>query len=81
MQNVAPDQRFGVGDTAPQGAIVSMKDGWLLLDQGWAVNSSGIIQTMGITYIVSVYTVGQPSREAGMQVLNTICRQIVKALI
>ena len=81
MQNVAPDQRFGVGDTAPQGAIVSMKDGWLLLDQGWAVNSSGIIQTMGITYIVSVYTVGQASREAGMQILNIICRQIVKALM
>ena len=81
MQNVASDQRFGVGDTAPQGAIVSMKDGWLLLDQGWAVNSSGIVQAMGITYIVSVYTNDQASRETGMQILNITCRQIVKALI
>ena len=81
MQNIAPDQRFGVGDTAPQEAIVSMKDGWLALDQGWAVNSSGIIQTTGITYIVSVYTVGRVSQEAGMQILNTTCQQIVTALM
>jgi len=81
MQNIAPDQRFGVGDTAPQEAIVSMKDGWLALDQGWAVNSSGIVQTTGITYIVSVYTVGRASQEAGMQILNTTCRQIVTALM
>lgn len=81
MQNIASDQRFGVGDTAPQEAIVSMKDGWLALDQGWAVNSSGIVQTTGITYIVSVYTVGGASQEAGMQILNTTCRQIVTALM
>ncbi len=81
MQNIAPDQRFGVGDTAPQGAIVSMKDGWLALDQGWAVNSSGIVQTTKITYIVSVYTVGQASQEAGMRIVNTTCRQILAALM
>jgi beta-lactamase class A len=81
MQNIAPDQRFGVGDTAPQGAIVSMKDGWLALDRGWAVNSSGIVQTTKITYIVSVYMTGQASQEAGMQIINTTCRQILAALI
>ncbi len=80
MQNIVPDQRFGVGDTAPQGAIVSMKDGWLALDHGWAVNSSGIVQTSKITYIVSVYTTGQVSQETGMQILNTACRQILSAL-
>lgn len=80
MRNIVPDQRFGVGDTAPRGAIVSMKDGWLALDQGWAVNSSGIVQTSKITYIVSVYTAGQVSQEAGMQILNTTCRQIFAAL-
>lgn len=81
MQNIVSDQRFGVGDTAPQGAIVSMKDGWLALDRGWAVNSSGIIRTGEITYIVSVYTAGQASQKAGSQILNTICRQITNALI
>ncbi|HEY4034682.1 MAG TPA: serine hydrolase [Ktedonobacteraceae bacterium] len=81
MQNIAPDQRFGIGDTAPQGAIVSIKDGWLALDQGWAVNSSGIVQAAGITYIVSVYTTGQPSQETGMQLMNTTCQQIATALI
>jgi hypothetical protein len=81
MQNIAPDQRFGIGDTTPQGTIVSMKDGWLALDQGWAVNSSGIVQAAGITYIVSVYTTGQPSQETGIKIMNTTCQQIATALI
>lgn len=80
MQNVALDQRFGIGDTAPQDATVSMKDGWLALDQGWAINSSGIVQTPKITYIVSIYTAGQASQDIGMQILNTACQQIVRAL-
>jgi beta-lactamase class A len=81
MQNVTPDQRFGVGDTAPRGSIVSMKNGWLLLDQGWAVNSSGIVQTPGITYIVSVYTMRGTSQEGSMRMIGTIYRQIVTALV
>jgi beta-lactamase class A len=81
MQNVTPDQRFGVGDTAPRGSIVSMKNGWLLLDQGWAVNSSGIVQTPGITYILSVYTMGGTSQESSMRIIATIYRQIVTALM
>ncbi len=73
MQNVVPDQRFGVGDTAPHGSIVSMKNGWLLLDQGWAVNSSGIVQTPRITYILSVYTMRGASQEGSMRIIRTIC--------
>jgi hypothetical protein len=76
MQNVAP-----VGDTAPRGSIVSMKNGWLLLDQGWAVNSSGIVQTPGITYILSVSTMEGISQESSMRIIATICRQIVTALV
>jgi beta-lactamase class A len=81
MQNIALDQRFGVGDTAPRGSIVSMKNGWLLLDQGWAVNSSGIVQTPRITYILSVYTVGGASQEGSMRIIGTICRQIATTLV
>ena len=81
MQNVVPDQRFGIGDTAPRGSIVSMKNGWLLLDQGWAVNSSGIVQTPRITYILSVYTMGGTSQEGSMRIISTICRQIATALV
>jgi beta-lactamase class A len=81
MQNVVPDQRFGIGDTAPRRSIVSMKNGWLLLDQGWAVNSSGIVQTPRITYILSVYTMGGASQEGSMRIIRTICRQIATALV
>ena len=30
MENIEPDQQIGVGDTAPSGATVAMKDGWVL---------------------------------------------------
>jgi hypothetical protein len=30
MENVEPNEQVGVGDTAPTGAMVAMKDGWVL---------------------------------------------------
>lgn len=53
--------RWGVGDTAPPGARVYMKDGWVTGPDGrWAQNSSGIVVVGGETYIISVYTAHQP---------------------
>lgn len=53
--------RWGVGDTAPRGAKVYMKDGWVTGPDGlWAQNSSGIVVAGGETYIISVYTAHQP---------------------
>jgi beta-lactamase class A len=53
--------RWGVGDQAPDGAQVYMKDGWVTgPDDLWAQNSSGIVVTSGETYIISVYTAHQP---------------------
>jgi beta-lactamase class A len=44
MEHIEPDQQVGVGDTAPPGAVVAMKDGWLPGPDGlWAMNSSGIV--------------------------------------
>ncbi len=55
-------QRWGVGQAAPEGATVYMKDGWVAGPDGaWAMNSSGIVESGGETYILSVYTQHQPS--------------------
>jgi beta-lactamase class A len=59
---VDPGQRWGVGDAAPEGATVYMKDGWVVgPDNLWAMNSSGIVASGGETYILSVYTQHQSS--------------------
>jgi beta-lactamase class A len=48
--------RWGVGDTAPPGAKVYMKDGWVTgPDDLWYQSSSGIVAASDETYIVSVY--------------------------
>ncbi|GAC1693410.1 MAG: hypothetical protein NVS9B9_15700 [Ktedonobacteraceae bacterium] len=44
MEHVQADQRVGVGDTAPRGATVALKDGWVTGPDGlWVMNSSGIV--------------------------------------
>jgi beta-lactamase class A len=48
--------RWGVGTTAPAGARVFMKDGWVTGPDGlWSQSSSGIVILGGETYIISVY--------------------------
>ncbi|HEY7414117.1 MAG TPA: serine hydrolase [Ktedonobacteraceae bacterium] len=56
VENIEYDQQVRVGDTAPPGAVVAMKDGWVPgPDDLWAMNTSGIVQTGKEVYIVSVY--------------------------
>ncbi len=82
MQNIESDQRWGVGDTAPTGATVSMKDGWLPGSDGlWNVNTSGIVNVDGATYIVSVYTQQQASLVNGQSIVQTVCGDITSAFV
>ncbi len=81
MENVESDERVGVGDTAPAGAAVAMKDGWVIGPDGlWAVNSSGIVTTSGETYIISAYTQGQPSLGAGQSAIRQISAAVAANL-
>jgi beta-lactamase class A len=61
LGSVDQGQRWGVGQAAPDGASVYMKDGWVAAPDGsWAMNSSGIVESGGETYLLSVYTQHQP---------------------
>lgn len=81
MRSVESDQRFGVGDSAPSGASVAMKDGWVPEPDGWwAVNSSGIVIVGSETYIVTVYSKEQPSFGAGQVIVNHVAGAIGQAL-
>lgn len=81
MQHIEVDQRWGVGDTAPDGATVSMKNGWVPGPDGlWSVNTSGIVTKGGETYIVSVYTREQSSLADGQAIVQRVCGAVASSL-
>jgi len=81
MENIEPDQRMGVGDTAPHGAIYAMKDGWVPgPDNLWWDNSSGIVTVGPETYIISVYTGEQDSEDDGWSIVDHVCAAIGQIL-
>jgi beta-lactamase class A len=82
MEQVEADQRVGIGDTAPIGSIVAMKDGWVPGPSGlWAANSSGIVMMGRETYIIAVYTKENSSLGAGWSVVQQVCRMAASRLL
>ncbi len=88
MENIESDQQVGVGDTAPPGATVAMKDGWLQAEGPdgpetgpWAMNSSGIVTLGKETYIISVYTIGNNTLQDGQAIARHVCSAVASALI
>lgn len=81
MENIEADQQIGVGDTAPPGATVAMKDGWVVEPDGlWAMNSSGIVMDGHETYIIAVYTQDQETLQDGQAITEHICGAIASLL-
>lgn len=82
MEHIESDQQVGVGDTAPGGATVAMKDGWVPAPDGlWAMNSSGIVTSGQETYIISVYTRDQNSLGDEYAIVQHICGTVASLLI
>jgi hypothetical protein len=78
MGNIEPDQRMGIGVTAPTGAIYYMKDGWVQVpDNSWALNSTGIVTVGKETYIIAVYS-RNPNYD--WSAVEHVCGQIGKLL-
>lgn len=81
MEHVEADQQVGVGDTAPRGATVALKDGWVPAPDGlWAMNSSGIVMLGQETYIIASYTREDPSLLAGQNAVRQICAYVASQL-
>ncbi len=81
LANVAPEDQIGVGDTRPQGASVTMKDGWVIgTDDKWAMNSSGIVTVGGETYIISVSSEHLTSLEQGQDIARQVCTRVATLL-
>ena len=81
MGHIESDQQMGVGDTAPAGATVAMKDGWVTGPDGlWAVNSSGIVTVGGETYEIAVYSQHFGDITTGWDIVRTVASDVGKAL-
>jgi beta-lactamase class A len=81
MENIESDQQVGVGNTAPNGSTVALKDGWVPGPDGlWAMNSSGIVMSGKETYIISVYTQEQQSLDTGQAIVTHVCSSVASLL-
>jgi beta-lactamase class A len=82
LRRVIPEQRIGVGTTAPKGADVAMKVGWVTgPDDLWVMNSSGIVTYDGVTYVIAVYTDRDATLEEGFEIVEHVCGAIADALL
>lgn len=81
MENIESDQQTGVGSTAPPGATVAMKDGWVPAPDGlWAMNSSGIVTVGSETYVIAVYSQHQQALDDGWTITEQVCGPVGQLL-
>jgi beta-lactamase class A len=75
MENVTPDQRWGVSGGVPAGVTVALKNGWLPLDSSdtdWQINSVGWIAGRGRDYLIAVLTTGNPTEQYGISTIDAL---------
>ena len=75
MENVEPDQRWGVSAGVPPGVRVALKNAWVPLtapDTDWQVNSEGWLSGDGRDYLIAVLSTGNPDARYGIDTINTL---------
>jgi len=83
LENVTPDQRWGVSAGVPSGVTVALKNGWLPLNAAntdWQVNSVGWISGDGRDYLLAVLTTADPSEQYGITTINALSTRVWSAL-
>lgn len=83
MENVAPDQAWGVSGGVPAGTTVALKNGWLPLDAAnsdWQINSVGWVHGGGRDYLLAMLSTGNPSEQYGISTLNAVGAMVWQGL-
>jgi hypothetical protein len=83
MENVTPDQRWGVSGGVPAGVTVALKNGWLPLNHAntdWQVNSVGWVSGAGRDYLIAVFSTGNPTEQYGIDTINALSSVIWNAM-
>lgn len=83
MENVAPEQRWGVSGGVPSGVTVALKNGWLPLDTAnddWQINSVGWINGDGRDYLMAVLTTGNATEQDGIDLIDKLSSAVWQSL-
>jgi beta-lactamase class A len=83
LDSVVPEQRWGVsaGTDAASGDRVALKNGWYPGDEGWRVNSVGIVRPRaGEAYAIAVVTGGRVSWPEGIDTIEGIAAPLNAAM-
>ena len=83
MENVAPDQAWGVSGGVPAGVTVALKNGWLPLNDAqsdWQINSVGWVSGDGRDYLIAVFSTGNPNEQYGIDTINELSALIWQAM-
>jgi hypothetical protein len=79
MENVTPDQRWGVSGGVPNQATVALKNGWLPLNSAnnnWQVNSVGWVSGSGRDYLIAVLSTGNPTEQYGIDTIDQLAAMV-----
>jgi hypothetical protein len=83
LENVRPDQAWGVSGGVPVGMRVALKNGWLPLDAAntdWQINSVGWVNGDGRDYLIAVLSTGNPSMQYGVDTINSLSALVWSAM-
>jgi beta-lactamase class A len=79
MENVTPDQRWGICGGVPVDVTVALKNGWLPLkgtNSDWQINSVGLISGNGRDYLIAVLSTGNPSEQYGIDTIDQLAAMV-----
>jgi Beta-lactamase enzyme family len=79
LQNIVPSQRWGMGQTIPEGWTLHFKGGWGS-GTGAVDHQVGLLRRGEHRVAIAVMTVGNPSHEYGKATLEGVSRRLLRGL-
>lgn len=80
MSAVVDGQRWGVGTVGSGSVDVHVKNGWMLVDNPWVINSVGDVVGAGRDYELALMQRAQPDQDSGIRRASRIGRAVFDAL-
>lgn len=77
LSNVWEEQRWGVSAGVKQrGDVVMLKNGWYPEDDGWRVNSAGVVEKGDNFYVLVIMAYPTDGFEEGVSLVESIARRV-----
>lgn len=81
MAEVVDTQRWGVGTVGTSSVQTRVKNGWMMVDNPWVINSVGDVRGGGRDYVLAILQRAQPDQQSGMARASRIGRAVFTALV